>query len=191
MALHLHAAPKARSLPRCRSALPYVLACRCAAALAMALCSQAIPAEAAQASAGSVEKLLSANGAQKSLAQAVAAYETQIRQQVLAGMVQANGGGPLTSQQQQAVDKAIPGVVAVLREEMGWDKLKVHLIRIYQGQLTQAEVDRLIQLYQDPAYVRAMEKMQAINLQTTRLLLEQMPHIANRMQPVLEQAVKP
>lgn len=176
--------PRNSSLISCGARLRHCVAM-------LAFCAQALPVGAAQASAGSVEKLLSVNGAQKSLVQAVAAYEAQIRQQVLAGLVQANGGGALTAQQQQAADKAIPGVAAVLREEMGWEKLKGHLVRIYQGQLTQAEVDRLIQLYQDPAYVRAMEKMQAINMQTTRLLLEQMPHIANRIQPVLEQAVKP
>ena len=155
------------------------------------LCTVAAPAQAAPASASSVEKLLAVNGAQKSLEQAVANYETQVRQQVLSGMVQSNGGRPLTAQQQLAADKAIPGVVAVLREEMGWPKLKGRMIKIYQDQLTQAEVDRLIQLYQDPTYVRAVEKMQAINAQTTRLMLEQVPRIANLIQPVLEEAVKP
>lgn len=142
------------------------------------------------ASTTSVEKLVSLNGAQKSLEVAVAGIEAQVRNQVVASLMQQNGGFPLTPQQQVAVDKAIPGIGTVMRQEIGWQRMKEPYLKLYQGQLTQAEVDRLIKLYQDPSYVSLMQKMQAVNQQSAQLVAQQLPVITQRIQPVLEDALR-
>lgn len=145
---------------------------------------------AAGASAASVEKLVAINGAQKALETAVAGIENQVRQQVVASLLQQNGGRPLTAQQQVAVDKAVPGIGVVLRQEMGWPRMKDAYIKLYQDQLSQEEVDRLIKLYQDPGYVAVMQKMQVINQQSALLVSQKLPTITQRIQPVLEDALK-
>ena len=145
---------------------------------------------AAGASAASVEKLVAINGAQKALETAVAGIENQVRQQVVASLLQQNGGRPLTTQQQVAVDKAVPGIGVVLRQEMGWPRMKDAYIKLYQEQLSQEEVDRLIKLYQDPGYVAVMQKMQVINQQSALLVSQKLPTITQRIQPVLEDALK-
>lgn len=147
-------------------------------------------AHAAPASAASVEKLVAVNGAQKALETAVAGVEAQVRQQVITSLVAQNGGTALTPQQQRAVDKAVPGIGIVLRQEMGWARLKAPYIALYQSQLDQAEVDRLIQLYQDPSYVTLMQKMQVVNQQSAQLIAQKMPAIMQRVAPVLEDALK-
>lgn len=73
---------------------------------------------------------------------------------------------------------------------MSWQKLKGGFVKIYQSQLTQEQVDLLIKLYQNPVYIQATEKMLAVNIDTTRLLLEQMPEIMNRIKPVLQEAIQ-
>jgi hypothetical protein len=145
---------------------------------------------AAPASAASVEKLIAINGAQKSLEQAVGGIEAHVRQQIVSNLVQQNGGAPLTPQQQAAVDKMVPGLGVVLRQEMSWARLKVPYIELYQAQLNQAEVDRLIELYEDPAYVVLMQKMQVVNGQSARLVQQQLPSILQRVQPVIANAMK-
>lgn len=145
---------------------------------------------AGSASAASVEQLVAINGAQKALQSAVGGIEAQVRSQVVASLLQQNGGKPLTTQQQVAVDKAVPGIGVVLGQELGWARMKDAYIRLYQEQLNQAEVDRLIKLYQDPGYVAVMQKMQVINQQSALLVSQQMPVITQRIQPVLEDALK-
>lgn len=147
-------------------------------------------AQAAPASAASVEKLVAVNGAQKALETAVAGVEAQVRQQVITSLVAQNGGTALTPQQQRAVDKAVPGIGIILRQEMGWARLKGPYIALYQSQLDQAEVNRLIQLYQDPSYVALMQKMQVVNQQSAQLIAQKMPAIMQRVAPVLEDALK-
>jgi len=145
---------------------------------------------ASPASAAAVEKLLQANGAQKALETAVGGIEAQVRQQVVAALLQQNGGKPLTPPQQVAVDKAVPGIGIVLRQELGWARLKDPYIKLYQSQLNGAEIERLTKLYQDASYVSLMEKMQVINVQSAQLVAQRMPQIMQRVQPVLEDALK-
>jgi hypothetical protein len=159
----------------------------CALCMGLSLGGHAM---AAPASAASVEKLVALNGAQKALEQAVGGIEAQVRQQIVNNLMQQNGGAPLTPQQQTAVNKMVPGLGAVLRQEMSWARLKVPYIELYQAQLNQAEVDRLIELYEDPAYVALMQKMQVVNGQSARLVQQQLPGILQRVQPVIENAMK-
>jgi len=161
-----------------------------AAALALSHGASAQGAAKAPASAAAVEKLLSANGAQKALETAVGGIEAHMRQQIIASLVQQNAGQALSAPQQAAVDKAVPGIGAVMRQELGWASLKAPYVKLYQEQLRPAEVERLTQLYQDPAYVTLMDKMQAINVQSAQLVAQRMPVILQRIQPVLEDALK-
>lgn len=161
-------------------------------ALAVLMAVAAFPAAAqtARASAASVEKLVAINGAQKALEQAVGGIEVQVRQQIVTSLLQQNGGAPLNAQQQTAVDKAVPGIGVVLRREMGWPRLKDPYIRLYQAQLSQDEVNRLIKLYEDPGYQALMQKMQTVNLESAQLIQRQLPGILQKIQPVLEDALK-
>lgn len=142
------------------------------------------------ASDASIEKLVAINGAQKSLEQAQAGMEAQIRQQAVSDMLKYNAGKPLSAQQRMAIDQAVPNVAQVLRDKLGWEALKPAYIRIYKSQLDQSEVNRLLKLYQDPQYVRIVEKMQLVNQQSAKLMFEQMPGIMQTLQPVLESAVQ-
>lgn len=160
------------------------------ALLLLSACIGTASAAAQPASDASVEKLVAINGAQKSLEQALAGMEAQIRQQVLTDMVRYNAGKPLATQQRVAIDQAVPQVAQVLRDKLSWESLKPAYIRIYKSQLSQPEVNRLIKLYQDPEYLSIVEKMQLVNQQSARLMFEQMPGIMKTLQPVLENAVQ-
>ncbi|MCY1371927.1 hypothetical protein D9M69_590970 [compost metagenome] len=84
----------------------------------------------------------------------------------------------------------MPGIGVVLRQELGWARMRDAYIKAYQEQLSQAEVERLIKLYQDPGYVAVMQKMQLINQQSALLVSQKLPVITQRIQPVLEDALK-
>jgi len=160
----------------------------CAAALSLSTAHAAQPS--GTPSAASVEQLVQLNGAQKALEQATANMQNQIRQQVQFSLQQQNGGQPLSAVQQAAVDKVVPGVVAVLRDELSWAKLKPGYVRLYQEQLTQAEVNRLIALYQDPAYVQLMQTMQGLNQRSAQMVTDRVPAIVQRITPVVERSLR-
>lgn len=158
--------------------------------LALAALLHLCQAVAQPASATTIQKLLAINGAQKSLEQALAGMETQIRQQVTADMLRFNAGKPLTPVQQTAVDQVVPKVAQLLRDRLSWETLKPTYVGIYKSQLDQREVNRLIKLYEDPEYVRIVEKMQVVNQQSARIMFEQVPGIMKSLQPLLEETVK-
>lgn len=147
-------------------------------------------AQAQTASDASVNKLMAINGTQTSLEQALAGMEAQIRQQVMADMLRFNAGKPLTKAQQGAVDQVVPKVSQLLRDKLSWETLKPAYLQAYKSQLDQAEVNRLIKLYQDPEYVRLVEKMQKVNQQSARVMFDQVPGIMKTLQPLLEDAVQ-
>ena len=109
---------------------------------------------------------------------------------ITADMLRFNAGKPLTPVQQTAVDQVVPKVAQLLRDRLSSETLKPTYVRIYKSQLDQREVNRLIKLYEDPEYVRIVEKMQVVNQQSARIMFEQVPGIMKSLQPLLEETVK-
>ena len=112
-----------------------------------------------------------------------------MRQEINKAIFQSNGG-PITPAQKLAVDKAAPQVTKVMQTEMGWDKMKVAYIKIYQDSLNQEEVNRLAALYKDPAYMTLMQKMVAVNIKSAQAIQAKLPVIQQKIEPILEKAVQ-
>ena len=123
--------------------------------LAAALALATTATFAAPPTASSIEAILATNGAQQSLESTLAGVEGKMRQEINKAIFTHNNG-PITPAQKQAVDKAAPLVTKVMQTEMGWDKMKVAYIKIYQDSLSQEEVNRLAGLYKDPVYMALM-----------------------------------
>ena len=137
----------------------------------------------------SIEYILATNGAQQSLESTLAGVEGKMRQEINRQLFTHNNG-PITPAQKLAVDKAAPQVTKVMQTEMGWDKMKVAYIKIYQDSLNQEEVNRLAALYKDPAYMALMQKMVAVNIKSAQAIQAKLPVIQQKIEPILEAAVK-
>ena len=137
----------------------------------------------------SIEAILATNGSQQSLESTLSGVENKMRQEINKAIFQSNGG-PITPAQKLAVDKAAPQVTKVMQTEMGWDKMKVAYIKIYQDSLNQEEVNRLAALYKDPAYMTLMQKMVAVNIKSAQAIQAKLPVIQQKIEPILEKAVQ-
>jgi hypothetical protein len=137
----------------------------------------------------SIDSLLNASGAQSVLESTLTGVETKMRAEINRQLVTHNNG-PITPSQKIAVDKAVPGVNKVMQEEMGWTKMKPVYTKIYQEALTQEEANRLAALYKDPAFMALMQKMASINLKSAQAIQGRLPVIQQRIEPILEKAVK-
>jgi hypothetical protein len=144
---------------------------------------------AAQPTPASIDSLLIASGAQSALETTLLGVEAKMRAEINRQLVTQNNG-PVTQAQKIAVDKAVPGVNKVMQEEMGWSKMKPVYTKIYQEALTQEEANRLAALYKDPAFMALMQKMAAINLKSAQAIQGRLPVIQQRIEPILEKAVK-
>lgn len=144
---------------------------------------------AAPPTAASIEAILSTNGSQQSLESTLAGVEGKMRQEINKAIFTHNNG-PITPAQKLAVDKAAPQVTKVMQTEMGWDKMKLAYIKIYQDSLSQEEVNRLAALYKDPAYMALMQKMVAVNVKSAQAIQAKLPIIQQKIEPILEAAVK-
>ncbi|MEQ1639083.1 MAG: DUF2059 domain-containing protein [Methylococcales bacterium] len=157
--------------------------------LLIALTCASTAAFAAQPTPSSIEAILSTNGAQQSLESTLAGVEGKMRQEINKAIFTHNNG-PITPAQKLAVDKAAPQVTKVMQTEMGWDKMKLAYIKIYQDSLSQEEVNRLAALYKDPAYMALMQKMVAVNIKSAQAIQAKLPIIQQKIEPILEAAVK-
>ena len=137
----------------------------------------------------SIEAILATNGAQQSLETTLAGVEGRMRQEINKAIFTHNGG-PITPTQKLAIDKAAPQVTKVMQQEMGWGKMKLAYIKIYQDALTQEEVNRLAALYKDPSYMALMAKMVDINIQSAQAIQAKLPIIQQKIEPILEKAVQ-
>lgn len=138
----------------------------------------------------SIEALLVANNTKQALDTANAGILSRMQQEMVRGVIAENRGAPPTAVQRQAMDKVSPAVAAILKEELSFDKVKPEYIALYQQQYSQEEVDKLLALYKDPAYVALMKKAQAINERSAQLMTAKLPVILKRVEPVLEKALK-
>jgi hypothetical protein len=102
-----------------------------------------------------------------------------------------NPGNPLlTAQQQNAVNLASPKITAILKEDLSWAKLQPQFLKIYQNNLSQSEVDQLITLYKTPGFLDLMKKMQQIDQKTAQVIVQSMPNIIKKVEPIVGKAIE-
>lgn len=126
--------------------------------LAFALaCSTAFAAD-TPASDASIKELLQ-------LADAPKMVDTMMEQidQVMNGVIaQATAGQTVEAKEQAVIDKYQADMIALIREELTWEKLEPLYMRIYREALTQEEVDGMIAFYKTPAGQALIKKMPLI-----------------------------
>lgn len=143
-------------------------------------------AQAAPASAESIERLLAMTRVESLLDTVYGNTEQMMRQ----SMRQTLGSRPLTAEQQRVVDELPGKFVATMRQEFNWSTLKPLYVRIYQESFEQAEIDGLIAFYASPAGQAFIDKMPLVMQKSMTLVQEQMRTLMPRMGQVIEQTMR-
>ena len=133
----------------------------------------------AAASPESVERLMQVMKVQSQLdavyAQTLPMMQNAMRQS-LAGRMDAGDA-------ERLFNNVMPRVNAILREELGWTKLKPGFAAIYGETFTQQEVDGLIAFYEGPIG-------QALVAKTPQLTQRSFQMMQERMGPVMQKAMQ-
>jgi uncharacterized protein len=141
----------------------------------------------AAASAASVERLMQVMRVQQQLdtiyTQTLPAMQNAMRQSMAGQLSPADAD--------RLFNAVMPRVDAVIREELGWAKLKPDFAKIYAETFTQQEIDGLIAFYEGPLGSALVEKMPQLTQRSMALMQQRMPAVMQKaMQVAREEAAR-
>jgi hypothetical protein len=142
-------------------------------------------AQAAPASEESVEKLLDASRAESLINSLYSSMEDVMRN----AMTQATQGKSLSAEQQRVLDAVPAKFVAVMMQEMSWQKLKPLYVQIYRETFEQEEIDGLVAFYASPAGKAMLDKMPAVMQKSMALTQPLMQSLIPKMKSAMAQAM--
>ena len=152
----------------------------------LAALTLSLPVHAAPASPESVEQLLKLMQVDKLMS----ATFDQMNGVMKTAMQQVTKGKPLSADEQAIVDKQQQKMIAILKEEMSWDKLKDDYVRIYQGTFSQEEIDSLLAFYKSPACQAYVSKQPELMKRSMLIMQQRMGPMMQRIQAMTEETAR-
>lgn len=150
----------------------------------LALCARA---DAAPASAASVERLLVVTKTEAVLDAAQANVQSTMRQ----NMLRARGDRPMTPDEQKAMDTTIAKVSALMKDQLSWARMKPDYVRLYVETFDQDEIDGLLAFYQTKAGKAMVDKMPIVVQKSVALTQTQMQNLMPKMMAILQEQQPP
>ncbi len=90
------------------------------------------------------------------------------------------------------MQRAIERITALMREEMGWEKLRPEMVRIYAATYTAEEMQAAITFYNSPAGKSFAAKTPAVSLKSTEIGMKRGVTLGPRIQRIMqEEMTKP
>lgn len=142
--------------------------------------------QAAPASQESVEALLSVTKTE-ALMDSLYSGMDQMMRQIINQTVQ---GKSLSAEQRHALDALPTKFVAVMREEMSWQKMKPLYVQLYCETFEQEEVDGMLAFYASPAGKALIKKMPVVMQKSLALSQSLLLSVAPKMRAAMEEAMQ-
>lgn len=77
----------------------------------------------------------------------------------------------------------------VVRQETDWAAYEAGVVQLYRENLTQSEIDSLLEMYRSPAGQLMLDKMPAITEATMMYVERQLPSMVERLQRIEREAI--
>lgn len=153
-----------------------------ATAMSIAL-FQPITGMAATATEASVKELLQVTESEQMVDQVNAQMESIMSQSIQ--QVQKQQGEPLTDAQVEVVHKYSKKMADVMAKGMTWSDLEPAMVKIYQDNFTQEDINGLIAFYKSPVGQKTIEKMPVVMQQSMtagkEAMMKVMPELTDEM----------
>jgi uncharacterized protein len=147
-----------------------------------------LAAHAAAPSDESIERLMSVTRMESLLD----GMFTQMEPSIKAGMEAAMQGKTITPDQRKVLDIVPSKLVAAMREELNWSKLKPIYLAIYRESFEQSDIDGMLAFYATPAGRATIDKMplvmQKAMAATQSLVRGMLPRVDAAMREALAEA---
>ena len=140
----------------------------------------------AAASPESVDRLMQAMKVQQQLdlvySQSLPAMENAMRQSLSQKMDSAEA--------ERMFNAVMPKINAVIREELGWAKLRPDFAAIYAETFTQQEIDGLIAFYQGPIGRAFVNKQAQLTQRSMKLMQQKMGPVMQKVMRIAKEEVE-
>jgi len=133
----------------------------------------------------SVEALLAVTKVESMMESMYGSAEQMMRQ----AMQQAVKGKTLSSEQQRVLDIVPAKFIAVMREELNWEKLKPMYVQLYRDTFEQEEIDGLLAFYRSPAGQAFVNRMPLVMQKAMAMGQSQMQAIIPKMMTAIQSAI--
>lgn len=146
--------------------------------LSAATLTISIPTFAAPPSDASVEQLLKLTKADK-------LTDTVFKQMdgmMKAAMRQATKGQPLNAEQQAIVNQQQTDMIAIMKDELSWSKIKGMYVQVYRDTFSQEEINGLITFYKSPTGQAFVDKQPELIKRTMAIMQQRMTPMIERIQ---------
>ena len=153
--------------------------------LACAALFVSVSAYATPPSPESVESLMAVTKAESMVDSMYSAME----QMMVQGMKQAVQGQSLSAEQQRLLDALPAKFIAVMRDEMNWQKMKPLYIQLYQDTFEQEEVDGMLAFYASPAGQAVVNKMPVVLQKSVAISQSLMASFIPKMRAAIDEAM--
>jgi hypothetical protein len=97
---------------------------------------------------------------------------------------------PLTAAQKEVLDSVPARITALMREELGWEKMAPRYRVLYRETFTQEEVDGLIAFYRSPAGAALVKKMPVLIQQVMAMTQSMMGPLKQKMDLLIWQVIE-
>ena len=142
------------------------------------------PVFAGTASEQSVKQLLESTDAHKLLDQITADMDNMMK----TNMQRSLQGKSITPKQQQIIEDMQHKEVALIKQEMTWEKLEPLYIKVYQDAFTQEEIDGILAFYGTPAGQALIKKMPDVLKKSTMEMQTRMNALVPQLQKIQQDA---
>jgi hypothetical protein len=143
-----------------------------------------LQAQAAPASAESVERALDLMHVEKTMDAAWPTMEAGIRKQV----ANEHFGRPFTPEQLAIDERTTQRAIAMVHEQLSWQTLKPQYVKIYRDTFTQEEIDGLIVFYSSPAGQAYLARMPLLMQKTMAIMQSELAEVMPRMAQIIRES---
>ena len=105
-------------------------------------------------------------------------------------MQQVTKGKPLSADEQAIMNKQQTKMIAIMKDELSWAKIKDGFVQVYRETFTQEEVDGIIAFYTSPAGQAFGDKQPALMKNTMTLMQQRMGPIMQKIQQMSAETAK-
>ena len=133
----------------------------------------------------SLEALFKITRAQRMVDDMLGSLEGGIRESVAA----ATNGKSLSAEQQRLMDAIPAKMVALVRQEMSWERLHPIYVEIYRSSFTQEEVDGMLAFYRSPAGAAVVDKLPVVMQKTLGAVQSLVPGMTQRLGVAMQKAL--
>jgi uncharacterized protein len=105
-------------------------------------------------------------------------------------MQQVTKGKPLSAEEQAIMDKQQTKMIAIMKDELSWAKIKDGFVQVYRETFTQEEVDGIIAFYKSSAGQAFVDKQPALMKNTMTLMQQRMGPIMQKIQQMTAETAK-